>query len=265
MDTLFLLMILCLHNLNNTPNKGSHERKINQIAMERTMDIYDPSNGEEKFLSHFEFSSEIMPPKLTPNEKLKERAFNAMNELEGWCSKFKASVLIDLIMSSKAQTIVEIGVWGGKSLVPMAFALKELGRGKIYGIDPWNNVESAEGMIGVNKEWWSSVNHETIYQGLVQKIAKFNLENYIELLRCTSEDAPAITNIDILHIDGNHSEQASFHDVIKFVPLVKTGGLIIFDDTTWGTTTRAVEWLNTNCIKVTEFHDNCDWGIWLKS
>jgi predicted O-methyltransferase YrrM len=235
------------------------------ITRDGTMDMYDPHNGwNEKPIPYVEFSVETMPAKLAPNDQFKREVFNAMDELEGWCSQFKASILIDTVLQLEARKIVEIGVWGGKSLVPMAFALRKLGGGKIYGIDPWDNVESAEGMDGVNKEWWSAVDHEAIYQGLVGKIAKFNLEDYIELLRCTSKEAPVITDIDILHIDGNHSEEASFHDVTKFVPLVRSGGLIIFDDTTWGTTSRAVEWLDSNCMRITEFHDNCDWGIWRK-
>jgi predicted O-methyltransferase YrrM len=187
-----------------------------------------------------------------------------MNELEGWCTPFKASILMDLVFQTKAQTVVEIGVWGGKSLVPMAYGIKELGEGVVYGVDPWSGTCSSEGMTGVNLDWWSAVDHEAIYQGLVSKIKKVSLDEYIELLRCTSEDAPLIVDIDILHIDGNHSEATSFYDVCKWVPLVKSGGLIVFDDTTWGTTTRAVEWLDLHCTKIVDYHETNDWGIWLK-
>jgi predicted O-methyltransferase YrrM len=214
-------------------------------------------------ISHLE-SVETSLTELVEKEKTKQLAFQAMSELEGWCTEYKASVLIDLVYGAKAKTLVEIGVWGGKSLVPMAFALKSLNAGKIYGIDPWSSLESAEGMQDAHKEWWSAVNHEIIYQGLVQKISKFALGPYIELVRCTSESAPAIAEIDILHIDGNHSEKTSLYDVGKWVPLVKSGGLIVFDDTTWGTTNKAVDWLNANCIKLADFHEDNDWGIWVK-
>ena len=61
---------------------------------------------------------------------VKSTALQAMKELEGWCTDNKASILIDLILESKPTIIVEIGVFGGKSLVPMAFALKENNWGK---------------------------------------------------------------------------------------------------------------------------------------
>ena len=40
-----------------------------------------------------------------------------MERLEGWCSKAKASILIDLIFAMGPTKVVEIGVWGGKSAI----------------------------------------------------------------------------------------------------------------------------------------------------
>jgi len=229
------------------------------------MDMYDDPNYTQKPLSHYECVINEKALKNIQTEQVKLEAFDAMEQLEGWCTKFKASVLMSLIFKTKPQKIVEIGVWGGKSLVPMAFAMKALGRGKVYGIDPWSASESIQGMDGVNKEWWGSIDHNAIYQGLVRKIAQFQLKSYVKLVRSTSENAPLISDIDILHIDGNHSEETSFFDVMKWVPLVKSGGLIIFDDTTWGTTARAVQWLNANYTKISDYHEDNDWGIWVKS
>ncbi len=124
-------------------------------------------------------------------------------------------------------------------------------------------------MNDVNRNWWSLLDHDNILRGLVQKIRQFDLSNYIELIRTTSEDAPLINGIDILHIDGNHSEETSYFDVTKWVPLVKSGGLIIFDDMNWYengmyTTQRSVDWLDEHCTKFAEFTDSCTWGIWIK-
>ncbi len=198
------------------------------------------------------------------NEGAKEEAFKAMPQLEGWCSQQKASILIDLIYLIDAKKIVEIGVFGGKSLVPMAFALKEKGGGKAYGIDPWQKEDSIEGMTGVNEEWWGQVDHEGIYQNLKHQIRVFGLEAYLELIRSNSEKADPIFDIDLLHIDGNHSEKASLIDVIKWVPLVRTGGVIIFDDVNWVTTRLAVEWLDQTCVKIGEIKGDNVWGIWIK-
>ena len=201
---------------------------------------------------------------------VKPQAFAFMNQLEGWCSQYKASILIDLILKEKPETVVEIGVFGGKSLVPMACALRANEKGKIYGIDPWDSKASIEGAMNeVNKAWWSSLDHNAIMRGLVQKIRQFDLINQIELIKTSSANATPITGIDILHIDGNHSEETSYLDVTKWVPLVKSGGWVIFDDMSWYengvyTTSRAVNWLNQNCIKFAEFNESDVWGIWVK-
>jgi predicted O-methyltransferase YrrM len=203
-------------------------------------------------------------------ESVKGQAYSYMNQLIGWCSHQKAAVLIDLILDHKPQTVVEIGVWGGMSLIPMAYALKMNGSGRIFGIDPWDSADSLEGMVNQNNiSYWNTVNHESIFQGLNQKIAHFGLQNQISLIRSTSADTPPIPSIDILHVDGNHSDWSSYLDVTKWVPYVKPGGWIIFDDMTWYeegvfTTARAVGWLDQHCIKVVEYQDNCLWGIWRK-
>lgn len=223
----------------------------------------DLNDQNQKFESHYE-NVILQVDTLTIINQVKQQAFNSMNLLEGWCTKNKASVLMDLAFMLKPATIVEIGVWGGKSLIPMAYALRANQQGKIYGIDPWDSIESIKGMDGINYDWWKSIDHYKILQGLQLKIIEFSLQDYIILLKTTSEQAPLLYNIDILHIDGNHSEQASFLDVNKWVPHVRSGGIIVFDDITWGTNANAVKWLDENCIKLAQFHEDNDWGIWIK-
>ncbi len=202
--------------------------------------------------------------------KLKAEVFECMKTLEGWCAPEKAAILVDLVLKHKPDTIVEIGVFGGRSLIPMAYALRANKKGMIYGIDPWNSFESTQGVMEeINKHYWTIVDHEGILNGLMSKIEQLNLQPQIRLVRATSFDAPPIFNIDLLHIDGNHSDHTSYFDVTKWVPLVKKGGLIILDDMTWYennkyTQARSIEWLNENCIKLAEFTDICVWGIWIK-
>lgn len=223
------------------------------------MDYY---NIPQEPATHYECLMGV--DEISVKDILKEQAFQAMDKLEGWCSKQKASVLIDLVRFKKPKIVVEIGVFGGKSLVPMAFAVRENGYGKVYGIDPWDKLSSTEGMDGVNYEWWNSIDHLKILNGLKARIHEFNLDDQIELIQATSEDAEPIGPISLLHIDGNHSEKTSFIDVTKWVPLVEKGGLVIFDDVNWSTTKSAVEWLDNNCIRFSQFSGDNIWGIWVK-
>ena len=212
--------------------------------------------------SHYEIAAKAYSPSRVA--KLKSKAFLAMDELHGWCTKEKAATLMDLVLMLRPTTVVEIGVFGGKSLVPIAYALQEGGEGKIYGIDPWSSAESIVGMDAANREYWSNINHEDVYQGLLKKISKFGLQDYISLIRCTSEAASPISNIDILHIDGNPSEENSLQDVMKWFPFVRSGGLIIVNDIYWGAKQPAIFWLDQNCIEFTTFPGDNIWGIWIK-
>jgi hypothetical protein len=125
---------------------------------------------------------------------IKQQAFAYMGELHGWCAQEKAAILIDLILKSKPEIILEIGVWGGKSLVPMACALRANHKGIIYGIDPWEATASLQGLTNeANKGFWGWVDHIAVMQGLIDKIEQFELGEYIELIRNTSEDICCIS------------------------------------------------------------------------
>ena len=102
--------------------------------------MYDVQDQQVPPASHYEYV--IDRPRA---EVVTQRAYACMRQLEGWCSEQKASILVELVLKTRPEKIVEIGVFGGKSLVPMACALKENGSGKIYGIDPWSSAESVVG------------------------------------------------------------------------------------------------------------------------
>lgn len=220
---------------------------------------YTPPN------SHYEYNIKPVAG-LEAEKRFKQTALYAMRHLQGWCSEYKASTLMDLVWLMRPQTVVEIGVFGGKSLVPMAYALKALGTGGIiYGIDPWSAMASAEGQDGANQDYWANLDHDGLLNDLKTKIATFNLTNQITLVRATSEDAAPIENIDILHIDGNHSNDASYYDICKWGPLVRKGGMIIFDDITWSTIDKALKFLDENYTKLIQIDDvENSWGIWIK-
>lgn len=173
--------------------------------------------------------------------------------LEGWATVEKAVAMADLIVSSKPKVIVEIGVFGGRSLIPQALALRELGSGHIYGIDPWRLAPVLEGNLNeADAKWWSrNVDLHEIHKGFMEALWREALDPWVTILRCTAEQAlPLLPEIDILHIDGNHSELASCRDVEQFLPKVPAGGLIWFDDIDWETTRQAVLLLSTACERV---------------
>lgn len=182
---------------------------------------------------------------MTLHEQIKAEIPN----LEGWVNWERGVEMADLIRKHKPIICVEIGVFGGRSLIAQALALRENGSGKIYGIDPWKKDAAFEGENDANKKWWDSINLNDIHTGTMQAIWRLGLDDQAIVIRCTSMNAWFLfrEGIDHLFVDGNHSEVSSCRDVELYVPLVKSGGIIIFDDTDWPSTQKAVKKMDETC------------------
>jgi len=195
-----------------------------------------------------------------------------MPHLEGWCSISKAKKIQELISEYKPDVAVEIGVFAGRSLFAMGFALKEANPdGVAYGIDPWTTECVLEGeMADVDREWWSKIDQEFFYNYTVDHLKQYELEKNTQILRGSSEDFVEQFKdipIELLHIDGNHSELTSVRDVSMYAPLVKAGYPIIMDDINWPTTTKAQELLGKMANLVYTFNNGNGeaWAVYLKN
>lgn len=176
------------------------------------------------------------------------------NSIEGWCSPEKAENMMDLIYEVKPEICVELGVFGGSSIYPTASALKFLARGIVYAIDSWKNSDCLEGYTSDNPnyQWWNKINLNYIHDGFVKMLHNFGLTSYCKVLRMTGEEALnqfADESIDILHIDGNHTENAALNDAKMYLPKVKKGGYIWFDDVNWPSTKNALAFMLSYCEK----------------
>lgn len=180
----------------------------------------------------------------------------ANKHFNGWCDEKKSSAMMENVFESKPKTYVEIGVFAGRSLISVALAqaINNTPGAKAYGIDPWKPAESIkhwdEG--DPNHKWWGSLDHDAIYWECVDYVELLSLNGIVELIRDTSAGAldqiKRVGRIDLLHIDGNHSEEQALFDVENYVPLVRPNGYVWFDDVNWDTTRTAQ-------IKITEFCD----------
>ena len=128
--------------------------------------------------------------------------------------------------------------------------------GRVYAIDPWSQEASlAHTVNDEHKNYWGTINHETLFNNFKTHLSRYNIEQVVEILRQTSLEASKaffINSIDLLHVDGNHSEEQSYEDVVTYLPLVKPGGYILFDDVHWtdggiNTTQKAVRHLQQFC------------------
>lgn len=156
--------------------------------------------------------------------------------LDGWSTKERVWSMVGVIAALRPATVVEIGIWSGKSIIPMALAMQSYRvKGMIIGIDPWEKGASCEGLEGEHLKWWGDVNHETIYRKFMDEVIAQGVMPYLEIHRCRSDefDLLQLNDISLLHIDGNHGELASVYDMTHYLPKVKVGGFLMADDETW--------------------------------
>lgn len=157
--------------------------------------------------------------------------------IEGWCSLEKANLMYDIIIENQPEVCVEIGAFGGASILPTALGLKDNGHGIVYAIDPWTNLAATEyyDEDNPNHKWWGSLDLERIYQSFLSLQKNYDIEPFCKTLRMTSMEAinHVPNTIDILHIDGDHNEISVYQEVQAYLPKVKEGGYIWMDDANW--------------------------------
>lgn len=190
-------------------------------------------------------------------DDFKSNTIAVQQGLPGWCVKEKAEQLMDFVQDMKPAQCIEIGVFGGASAYPIAAALKYCHCGILHAIDPWTADACVVGFdeTDPNAVWWSSLNLDKIYMDFVKFIRMQKLNEYCKVIRATSGDALARfedCSVDMIHIDGNHSPIQSMADVLDYLPKVKSGGYIWFDDCDWKETQNAVQYLMDNCEFIPE-------------
>ncbi len=139
--------------------------------------------------------------------------------------------------------------------------MKFLEHGKVVAVDPWNTCNCLEGHNSDTDKYrfWSSVGQDEVYDRFLQMLENFQLNPYCEVKRKSSMDAVEDflnESIDILHIDGNHTETIALGDAKMYLPKVKRGGHIWFDDANYQEVFKALEFLTLYCDKVEGYSTN---------
>jgi len=183
-------------------------------------------------------------------------------DLQGWCPPEKCCHIAKLIIENEFKEFVEIGVFAGKSLVSASCTFRYLGRGIALGIDPWSNDAALEHMEDREYiEGWRQRDLEQVYVDFIKTVIDLNLTKHCSWVRARSEIAVRMfetDSVDMVHIDGNHSEEMSTLDVRLWLPKVRPSGIILMDDTNeveWPSTQKAVEMLMEGCDLIEDCGD----------
>lgn len=155
-------------------------------------------------------------------------------DMPGWCTVEKAITLASIVTAYRPNISLEIGVFAGRSLIPMAIAHRAIKHGKVIGIDSWSGNESQKGQEPEHAQFWSQdAMHKNAEAVCRRVIHEEKLESWVTLEKCPSDLYTDHHEIGLLHIDGNHSDQA-IRDVQRFAKRVIPGGFVVMDDLHWG-------------------------------
>jgi hypothetical protein len=171
----------------------------------------------------------------------------------GGATLLKALMLADLIVERPVLRAVEIGVYRGRLLLPLALVMKWRGTGDVFGIDPYS-VTSArqcdEHEVGIDlRNWPDTVDWDGLYDEVSRSISLLHLGSYCHLVRARSADAAQqfpLGSIDLLHIDGNHDRAEVAHDAELYLPRVSAGGYVVLDDPSWSSVRPVMEALSAH-------------------
>lgn len=127
----------------------------------------------------------------------------------------------DLVAALKPRVLVELGVDRGESYFAFCQSAAENKTGtRCFGVDTWRGDQHAGGY------------DETTF-AQVSEHNRTHYEAFSTLIRASFEDALEkfeADSIDLLHVDGLHTESASRHDIDSWMPKVRPGGIILLHD-----------------------------------
>ena len=148
-------------------------------------------------------------------------AWPRISPVQGWLAKREAYLLFKVARTSvPGSSIVEIGSYKGRSTIALANGVQA--GVQIFAIDPHTGdkteVEAGQ-LIDTFTEFLSNVQE---YDSIVP-IRNLSVNAVQEVRKRTQ-------NVDILFIDGWHSEEAVNEDINSWIPLCSNQFTIIFDD-----------------------------------
>lgn len=156
-------------------------------------------------------------------------------QIPGWCTKEKASAIMELIRDVRPSACLEIGTFAGSTTLPIARALQFNGHGLLYSVDAWDNYAAVENVDAKdpNYVWLAGYNMRSLQNQCLYWVNQLNLGSICNLIQMRSDELAnqlGYYSLDLLYLDGNISSEGSLLDAILFFPKVRYGGYIVMPD-----------------------------------
>ncbi len=185
------------------------------------------------------------------------------HEIYGWASPARISQYVDFVKKIKNGKIIEIGVYGGASLLEICDICKD-NQNIIFGIDPWETNNYSNGNLlneNTNPTLKEFHYHMLKNREMLEKIIKKEkYDRFVNLIvEKASEASKRFENetIDLIYIDGAHDYNSVYQDLKIWYPKIKRSGLIWGDDYNWqGVQSALHDFAKENQLSVTVLEDS---------
>lgn len=164
----------------------------------------------------------------------------------------------DLIATLRPRLVVELGVDRGESYFAFCQSAAENKTDtRCYGVDTWRGDQHAGGYDETTFAQVSAHNRD-------------NYETFSTLIPASFDEALKKfepESIDLLHLDGLHTESAVRHDVDSWLPKVRPGGMMLLHDVDVRNRNFGVwkVWAGLReCGRSWTFHNGPGLGVWQK-
>ena len=159
--------------------------------------------------------------------KILLKLYSMTNELSGT----RTDEIIKVIGDKNYKNYLEVGVWQGENLLPIAQKFPDL---ICYGVDPYSGSSFEEYYKGEIMALVDGQHYEKLFTVISNKVKE--LDN-INIIRKTSEEAAKDfedESLDIVFIDARHDYESVVKDIKLWLPKVKKGGVLCGHDYSLG-------------------------------
>lgn len=165
---------------------------------------------------------------MTPDEML-----SLARPIEGWM--YDEELIWLFHAASECTSIVEIGVWCGRSTTALCCGVREYGA--VFAVDHFGGSPEEDTAHARAK---SSAGRLALIEQATANLSRFPcctifIGNSVDM-------APALPgNLDMVFIDGGHDERSVANDIDAYLPKIRSGGMMCGHDRHWPGVSAAIK------------------------
>jgi hypothetical protein len=157
----------------------------------------------------------------------------ASGSIPGWIEGEDARELaLASLGLPSAATIIEVGVYMGRSTVLLAGPRRMRGSGVVHSVDPFDCSGDAFS-VPHYREGLRASGRDSLEEVFRENLARLGLEDWVEVHRATARDVVEGWSqpVDLLVLDGDQSPAGARAAYEAWIPFLAPGGIVVLRNT----------------------------------